>query len=145
MIYERLANNRTLTEFQPYDRPVTKERRTTKSVSRIPIPVHVERQRSYDYLGKERNLSTFDQFARATQSQLEVLQQQTFQQMPSQQYWLTNQQPMNMCGPSSMPLLTPPLVINHRPVTRVANMYAYPEFYPQPMYCPQPYMYPAYM
>ncbi|CAF1487870.1 unnamed protein product [Adineta ricciae] len=144
VIYERVVDSNIQSEFQPADKPVVHRRRGSRSTSRAPIPVHIERHKSFDCIERERPISTFDEFARSTQQELECLQQRSRKQIHAQQQWLANQQQhMNMCA--LLPLVTPPLVINHAPVTKTANLYTYNENFQQPFFCAQPYMYPSFM
>ena len=81
------------------------------------IPVHVERQNSFDHLQTQQS-SLFDQFAWSTQQHLDRFQ--------AQQQWIS-QQHMNMFRKISSHLTTPALIVNHPPVTRTATSYAHRE------------------
>ncbi len=84
----------------------------SKSSTRLPIPVHIERQNSFDHLDT-RQSSVFDQFARSTQQQLKTIQ--------AHHRWTANQhqQHMNLY----QQLTTPTLIVHHPPVTRTATSY----------------------
>ena len=71
------------------------------------------------------NISPFDQLAWSTQQQLEALQHQTLEQTQTYKYWIVNpdQQPRNMFMQIPTQLTTPTLIVNHPPVTRLANGY----------------------
>jgi hypothetical protein len=71
--------------------------------------------------------STFEQFSRSTQRQLEEMQQRTEESMSCHQNWLYHQCPCPQQPSTFMPctslLTTPTLVVHYPPVTRVIDSY----------------------
>lgn len=121
-----------ISEFQPGAPLTDRQRRhsadySSTSSTRIPIPVHIDRQNSYDHL-EPRPLSLFEQFALSTQRHLEAIQAQ-------------HQRNMNMFTQNLLPLTTPTLVVNYPPVTRIVQR----EDFQQEMFYDSTFMYPTYM
>ncbi len=106
----------------------------SQASARLPIPVHIERQNSFDHLATEQS-SVFEQFAWSTQQQLETIQ--------AHQQWIANQhqQHMNLFRQMPLQLTTPALIVYHPPVTKFATSYAQRE---EIFYGPT-FMYPAFI
>lgn len=127
-----------ISEFQPgglsTDQQNSTDFSSTTTTNRIPIPVHIEQQNSYDNL-ESRPLSLFEQFALSTQRHLEAIQ--------AQQQWMANQHQghINMFIQNSLPLTTPALVVNHPPVTRIVQR----EEFQREMFHHSTFTYPSYM
>lgn len=132
IIYERVVELPVISQFQPGDAIINQQQQQqqqsarfrSQSFSRLPIPVHIERQSSVDNLHVKQT-TAFDQFAQFTQQQLRNMQ--------AHQQWIANQhhQHMNIV----QHLTTPTLIVYHPPVTKIATAsYAKrEEFLYQPM------------
>jgi hypothetical protein len=103
----------------------------------VPIPVHIERQNSSDYLQTKQS-SAFNQFAWSTQQQIDSMQHQTLSRIQAHQQSIEDQH-MNMFMQIPPLLTAPTLIVNHPPVTRTATSYSRQE---QVVYQPT-YMYPS--
>jgi hypothetical protein len=130
IIYERVTEAPVVSEFEPSSTTTNRQRRHSaefhsESSSRLPIPVHIDRQNSFGHFQTQQS-SVFNQFARSTHQQLESMQRQTLARMQEHQRWITNQhqQHMNMFMQSPLQLTTPTLIVNHPPVTRTVTSYA---------------------
>jgi hypothetical protein len=126
VIYERVIETPIISQFQPNSTNINRQPYyQSQSSTRLPIPVHIERENSFDHL-QNTQPSIFDQFARSTQQQISAMQQQTREQIQAHQHWMANhwQQHANMFLQMPTQLLTPTLIVNHPPVTMTAHSYA---------------------
>ncbi len=150
MIYERVIETPMMSEFQPGRIPNNQERRHSadrhlKSSPRVPPPVHIEQSNSVSCL-ENKQPSTFEKFAWATQQELEALQHRVIKKIQDHKEWVVNQQQqhLNMYRQAPTQLTTPALIINHPPTIRTTTAYAPRPNVQQQAFCQPAYIYPSY-
>lgn len=133
MIYERVAEEPAIAEFEPAAMHVTRQRRHSaefqSDVSDVLIPVNIQRTNSLENFENsqvvEQASNTYDQRAWSTHQQVLAMQQRGREQVAAHQEWAANQwqQHANMMMQFPMPMATPPLVVYHQPVTMNSASY----------------------
>ncbi|UJR27899.1 hypothetical protein I4U23_009161 [Adineta vaga] len=153
VIIERITQKPPITEFEPGAPVYERQRRHSAEFNldslRVPIPVHIQRQKSVDQLDSEQisyqPSGTFDELVWSTQQQILAMQQRGREQVQASQRWAANQwqQQTNMLLPYPTHLTTPTLVVCHSPVTTNVTEYVQRQEYREQRLVYNPtYIYP---